>query len=246
MKMANETRKKLTTEDNHKIAYAHYEAGHNKAIIIAPGFFNSKDAALLKGLKNRLIDSYDVVMFDFRGHGESSGLYTWTAKENLDLEKIIDHTKAKYSKIGLIGFSFGAAISIQVTAKDKNISSLISISAPYDAMKINYQFWDLDIENDIIYNLHEGRAGKGVRPGPFWYAKKKPIDLVEKIMCPILYIHGDRDWVIRHTHSQKLYEKTKSKKKIAIIKNGPHAEYLLRKNYSETINLIQEWLRETL
>ncbi|MBU4488269.1 MAG: alpha/beta fold hydrolase [Candidatus Omnitrophica bacterium] len=236
----------LKTQDNHKIAYAHYDEGHKKAVIIAPGFFNSKDAILLKKLKDHLIDTYDVVMFDFRGHGESSGLFTWTAKESLDLERVIDYAKTRYSKIGLIGFSFGAAISIQVVAKDKSIASFISISAPQDPAKVDYHFLDLDIENDIIYNLREGRIGKGVRPGPFWHAKKKPIDLVDKIMCPILYIHGDNDWVIRHAHSQKLYEKTKSKKKIAIIKDGPHAEYLLRKNTGETIPLIQEWFKETL
>jgi len=81
--MAKNTSKTLTTADNHKVAYRHYTAGHKKAIIIAPGFFNSKDAVLLKRLKGHLIDTYDVIMFDFRGHGESSGLFTWTAKERL-------------------------------------------------------------------------------------------------------------------------------------------------------------------
>lgn len=244
--MVKDTSKTLTTIDNHKIAYTHYDNGHEKAVIIAPGFFNSKDATLLKRLKDHLIDSYDVIMFDFRGHGESSGLYTWTAKEGLDLEKVIDYAKMKYSTIGLIGFSFGAAISIQVAAKDKSIASFIAISAPQDPAKIDYRLWELDIENDIIYNLQEGRIGKGVRPGPFWLTKKKPLDLVNRITCPVLYIHGDKDWVIGHLHSQKLYDKTKSKKKIAVIKDGPHAEYLLRKNADETLKLILEWFKETL
>ncbi len=65
-------------------------------------------------------------------------------------------------------------------------------------------------------------------------------------MCPILYIHGGKDWVISRAHSQKLYEKTKSKKKIAIIEDGSHAEYLLRKNADETLRLIRKWFKETL
>lgn len=236
----------LTTPDKQKITYTHYNAGHQQVVIIAPGFFNSKDSLLIKKLKDDLIDRYDVLIFDFRGHGKSSGLFTWTSKENLDLETVLDYAKNKYQKIGIISFSFGAAVSIRVLTERNDIASLIAISAPYDCSKIEYHFWNLDLENDIFYNLGAGKTGKGIRSGPFWLAKKKPIDLVDKLKCPVLYIHGDKDWVTGYAHSQKLYEKTKVKKKLAIIKNGSHAEYLLRKNEQETINLIRDWLEETL
>lgn len=237
----------LTTADNHKIAYVHYQSGRKKAVIIAHGFFNSKDSALIRKLKDYLINTYDVIIFDFRGHGKSSGLFSWTTKESLDLKKVLEYAKKKYSKIGLIGFSYGAAIGIQVLAEDRAIASFIAIGAPYDCNKIECHFWDLDIENDIIYNLGEGKVGKGIRPGPFWLKKKKPIDLIDKLSCPVLYIHGEKDWVIRYAHSQKLYEKTKAKKKITIIKNGSHAEYLLReKTRKETAGLIRDWFKQTL
>lgn len=236
----------LTTLDKQKIAYTHYNAGHQELIIIAPGFFNSKDSLLIKKLKDDLIDKYDVLIFDFRGHGKSSGSYTWTSKENSDLEAVLDYAKAKYQKIGIISFSFGAAISIRVLTERDDVTSLIAISAPYDCSKIDYHFWNLDIENDILYNLGQGKTGKGIRSGAFWLDKKKPIDLVEKLKCPVLYIHGDKDWVTGYAHSERLYEKTQAKKKLAIIKNGSHAEYLLRKNEQETVNLIRDWLEQTL
>jgi len=236
----------LITSDNHKIACDHYKAGHESVIIIAHGFFTSKDAVLIKQMKDYLIGEHDVIVFDFRGHGKSSGLFTWTSKENLDLETVLAYAKRKYNKIGMIGFSYGAAISIRVVAEHEGVNSLVAISAPYDSTKIDYHFWDLDIENDIFYNIGEGGKGKGIRPGPFWLDKKKPIDLVGKLTCPVLYIHGDKDWVISPRHSKKLYEKTASKKKIVIIKKGSHAEYLLRKNSKEVINLIKEWFQQTI
>jgi len=55
----------LITSDNQKIAYDNYNNGHKEVIIIAHGFYNSKDAVLLQQLKDNLIDSYDVAMFDF-------------------------------------------------------------------------------------------------------------------------------------------------------------------------------------
>jgi len=237
----------LITPDKQKIAYTHYGSGHARVIVIAPGFYNSKDSLLIKKLKDYLIDAYDVIIFDFRGHGKSSGLFTWTSKENQDLEAVLDYISKKYRKIGIIGFSFGAAVTIQVLAQRREAAaSFIAISAPYDCGKIEYHFWHLDLENDIFYNLGQGRIGKGVRPGAFWLAKKRPIDLVDKLSCPVLYIHGEKDWVTGYGHSQKLFEKTQSKRKIVIIKNGLHAEYLLRKEPQETVGLIRDWFAQTL
>ncbi|MEW6104210.1 MAG: alpha/beta hydrolase [bacterium] len=238
----------LITKDNKKIAYDHYQFGHDKVIVIAHGFFNSKDAVLIQRLKDIIIDSYDVIIFDFRGHGKSKGLFTWTTKECYDLERVLEYAKENYSQIGIIGISYGAAVSIQILSERNDIATFIAISAPYDSMKIDYHFWNLDLENDIFYNLGAGGKNKGVMPGPFWMPKKKPIDLVDKITCPVLYIHGEKDWVTRKYHSVKLYEKTKAKKKIAIIKDGSHAEYLLRPNKggAETVELIVNWLKETL
>ena len=126
------------------------------------------------------------------------------------------------------------------------MDSLISVSAPADFEKIEYHFWKLDFENDIVYNLGDGKIGKGIRPGPWWLKKEKPIDCVGKIKIPVFYIHGQADWLIKPWHSEDLYKKTNSKKRLAIIKNGPHAEYLIRKNKKETIQLIKEWFKETL
>jgi pimeloyl-ACP methyl ester carboxylesterase len=236
----------LISSDKHKIAYDHYTAGHSQVVIIVHGFFNSKQSELLLQLKDGLIDSYDVIMFDFRGHGKSSGLFSWTARENLDLEAVLAYAKTKYDCLGLVAFSFGGSISINVLSKDHSIKSLVAISAPYDAAQIDYHFWDLDIENDILYNISDGNVGKGVRPGAFWLKKQKPADSVKKLTCPVFYIHGDKDWVVRPRHSRRLYELTRSKKELCIIKGGLHAEFLLRKNPKEFIELIRNWFKETL
>lgn len=236
----------LTTSDHEGIAYDHYNAGHEKIIVIAHGFFNSKDAVLIKQLKDYLIDTYDVFIFDFRGHGKSTGLFTWTSKEHIDLETVMAYVKERYDKIGVIGFSYGAAVSIQVIVEHDGVKSLVAISTPYDSMKIDYHFWRLDIENDIFFNLGDGGKNKGIRPGPFWLKKEKPIDNVAKIQIPILYIHGEKDWVIKPWHSQALYDKTQSKKRLVIIKNGPHAEYLTRDYFEKFITEVKTWFKETL
>lgn len=237
----------VLTTDQHRVYYDLYCQGHNQVVIIAHGFFNSKEAMLLKELGNALNDQYDIIIMDFRGHGKSGGLFYWTSKEYLDLEAVLNFAKSNYQRMSVIGFSLGAATSIIAASRGDLIDSLVSVSAPTEFEKIEYRFWELDVENDIVYNLiGEGRVGKGVRAGPFWLKKDKPIHSVEQIKCPIFYIHGEADWLIKPWHSEELYKKTPTQKRLAIIKNGPHAEYLIRKNKEETTHLIREWFKETL
>ncbi len=237
----------LLTTDRNRIEYDQLKAGHKKVIIIAHGFFNSKQAVILKRLGESLNDKYDVILFDFRGHGQSKGLFSWTAKEYMDLLSVVEFAGKSYEKIGLIGLSLGAATGIIASSKTSLINSMVAISAPTEIGKIEYRFWMLNIKNDIFYNLFgEGRHGKGVRPGPFWFKKEKPIEIVKKTAIPIFYIHGDSDWVIRYRHSEELYKNTTSLKRLSLIKNGPHAEYLFLEHKDEMLRLIREWFRDTL
>ncbi len=236
----------VLTTDAQQIFYNHYMSGHKEVVIIAHGFFNSKESALIKSLCEKLQENFDVIAFDFRGHGESEGLFYWTSKEYLDLQAILNYAQDKYEKIGVIGFSLGAATSIITLAKTDVARSLIAVSPPTQLEKIDYRFWGLDVENDILYNLGEGRIGKGVRPGPFWLEKDMPINVISELKMPVLFIHGDADWIIKPWHSEMLFEKANTEKRIAIIKNGPHAEYLMREHENEFLQLIREWFAQTL
>jgi pimeloyl-ACP methyl ester carboxylesterase len=237
----------LSTPDHQLIHYDQLKAGHKKVIIIAHGFFNSKEAVLLKWLGEFLNDEYDIILFDFRGHGQSRGFFYWTSKEYLDLVCVVEFAGKNYEKIGLIGFSLGAATSIIASSKTSLINSIIAISAPAEFGKIDLRFWNFDVKNDLFYNLFgEGRLGKGIRPGPFWYKKEKPIEIVKRTEIPVFYIHGDSDWVIRSKHSEELYKNTKGIRRLSIIKNGPHAEYLFLEHKDEMMRLIQEWFCTTL
>ena len=234
----------LITKDKEHIAYKWYKNNHEKVVVIVHGFFNSKDSVLLTELAEHLAEKQDVFMFDFRGHGKSTGVFTWTSKEQLDLEAVLDHIKSGYKSISVIGFSMGGSVSINVLARERHkIDSFICVSAPSDCSKIDYKWWKLSFENDIVYSMltKNGKAGKGVRPGPFWLYKEKPIDNIDKLKMPVLYIHGDKDWVVDYKHSVKLHDKTDSSKKLVIIKNGPHAEYLMRKHKNELLQEIDGW-----
>jgi len=240
----------IMTEDSHRIAYDHYVKGNDKVIAIVHGFYNSKESELLIGLTKHLLSSgHDVMIFDLRGHGRSPGLFTWTSKEGKDLEAVLTYLNGKYSKIGVIGFSMGGSIAINVLASGKfKVDSLICVSSPSDQAKVDYKWWKLSLENDIYYSLLtlNGRRGKGVRPGWPWHKKERPIDSAANLKMPVLFIHGDRDWVVGKWHSEQLFDKVVTRKSIKVIVGGSHAEYLLRHKKDEFLKETDLWFSSTL
>ncbi|MFH1876196.1 MAG: alpha/beta hydrolase [Candidatus Omnitrophota bacterium] len=245
MKVLKDT---LIAQDGQKISYEHTVNNHDRVVIIVHGFYNSKDAVLLQELKNNLLDVYDILMFDFRGHGKSSGLFSWTSNEGKDLKIVLDYREGKYKKTGMIAFSLGASVAINVLAQGSRVDSLMCVSAASDPDKIDYNFWNLDVKGDLAYTLFtlDGLKGRGFRPGAFWRKKQKPTDNIDKVHIPVCYIHGEKDWVVKPWHSQVLYEKTQSVKKLIFIKNGSHAEYLIKDSKEEFIREVREWLEATL
>ena len=238
----------LTTRDNHKISFQHFKNGSRAVIIIAHGYYNSKQAVVLQHLALALGGEYDVFMFDFRGHGKSSGVFTWTSREGEDLRAVLDLIAPQYSRRGLIAFSLGGSIGINVLAGDKRVDSFICVSAPSDLWKIDYWIWALDWKGDVAYLFQDpdGKIGKGVQSGPFWLAKERPIDNVGKITVPVMFIHGSRDWVVRPWHSEALYRKAGGIKKLTVIENGSHAEYLMRDHPGQFVKEVKSWFFDTL
>ena len=238
----------LQTKDHHRIEAVHHENGFKKAVILAHGFFNAKDAYLFREIAKALAVHYDVVAFDFRGHGKSAGLFTWTSKECVDLQAVIAYVKeCRYDSIGLMGFSLGAAISLIEAAQNPDIKTVIAVSAPYDFWKIDYHFWKPAMLDDLKLNLGYKAKGKGVRPGHPWEPKIAPIDVVERISPrPVLFLHGAEDWLINVRHSRELYNKAKEPKKIVILEKVGHAETMFDQQPDQFMKPCLEWFANTL
>ncbi len=238
----------LQTADGERIDVVQHEQGFKKVVILAHGFFNAKDAFLFKAIAKALAVHYDVVAFDFRGHGKSSGLFTWTSKECADLRTVIEYVKGcRYEGIGLMGFSLGAAISLLETAQNPGIKTLIAVSPPYDFWKIDYQFWKPAMIEDLKLNLGVKAKGKGIRPGHPWEPKTAPIDIVDKIAPrPVLFLHGAEDWLINAEHSRKLYAKAKEPRKLVILPKVGHAETMYDQQPELFMKECLAWFAETL
>ncbi|MFB3885151.1 MAG: alpha/beta hydrolase [Thermodesulfobacteriota bacterium] len=86
------------------------------------------DAALKEGLS--------TLRFNFRGVGESGGVYGEGIGEKEDVEAVIDYFNARLEpdrpSLILLGYSFGAWVGVPVAIRDERIVGMVAISPPLD------------------------------------------------------------------------------------------------------------------
>ena len=231
----------VDTEDGVKIAFNLYKCGHDEVVIICPGWYMTKDSSAFLSLAEKITVKYDVISIDFRGHGKSSGFFTFTSKEIFDLDAVVNYAKENYKKIYLMGFSLGGAMVLIYGAIRGGADKIIAVSAPSDFYKIENRMWH---PNAWIptFKKFEPKRWISIRPSLIIHKKIKPADIVEQINVPTLFVAGKKDVTVCPWHTELLYKKAKCEKKFELFENGIHAEDLFLSEPDRFLNLCFDWL----
>ncbi|MEJ8545905.1 alpha/beta hydrolase [Brevibacillus borstelensis] len=153
-------------------------------------------------------NGYNVLLFDFRNSGESSpALTTIGLREQQDLLGAIDYLKATRpeQKIGLIGFSMGAATSLMVGGMDERVETIIADSPFYslqEYLEENLPQWTGLPRypfNWLILTLSPLMLQANPRD-------VVPYEAVKQAGKPILFIHGTKDTTVPSSNSEQLYQ----------------------------------------
>ena len=234
----------LKTKDKVDIAINYYTNAHDEVVIVAPGWCMTKDSNAFSQISEMFAKHYDVISFDFRGHGKSGGMYTFMAHEIMDMDAVVRFArKNNYKKIYLIGFSLGAGVSVVYAAKSIFIDKVIAVSAPVSFGKIENQMWKKEAWWETFRKFELGRF-LSIRPNPIPQKKLKPADVIEKLKAPTLFIAGEKDPTVHPWHTKELYDKAVCQKKYKEYKNGCHAEDLFLHFEDDFTNLCLDWLKD--
>jgi pimeloyl-ACP methyl ester carboxylesterase len=236
----------VTTADGVTISYDLYSAARRQeVVIICPGFFQSKDTVTFHRMSRALADHWDVLAMDFRGHGRSGGLYTFSAQEDADRDAVLRWAAGRYERLGILAFSMGAAIAINTLSRQaERMRSLIAVSGPSTFEEIEFQFWTPEA---MRTGLAGCEAGAGCRPGNPLMKKQRPVETVRTLRAiPKLFLHGTRDVIVGQAHSQRLYAAAPEPKRLELIEGGSHAEALFRDDPNGFLRLVEPWFTGTL
>ena len=246
----------LFTEDNVKIRITHIKSGNPNVIIIAHGAFRNRHTIPYVILAQWLAYDYDVVLLDFRGHGESGGYFDFSDTTVLDLKAVIDYVHQQdYKKIGVFSRSMGAWTTLLEAAKYNNIDSIIAAASPLRQITdiSHAKMFERIIRVPIVGILISPFAQlaisiiRNTRISMIRNASQCPIDVVRNLeQIPIFLIYQEYDPVIETTAAEaiRLYDALPGTKDLLILAGPGHIFEL--QQFFGLYQRIERWFNMTL
>jgi len=217
-------------------------------IILCHGFTSSKDGRTFRILEEK-INTHDIATFrfDFFGHGESDGKFEdITVSEAVDdILRAIDFVKSRsYTRIGLVGSSFGGMASIVAAGESEDLF-VLALKAPVS------DYLGKIIAQDNRYPLQEWKEKgymyhKGnLRLNYSFFEDAQQVNgfmAADKITVPTLIVHGDMDRIVPIEQSKKITAMIKDCR-LKIIKGCDH-QFTETTHYDEMIDSISRFVVE--
>lgn len=168
---------------------------------------------------------FNVVVYSFRGYaGSDQATVTMGVREVYELQAAIAfaRSRVKDARVGLLGYSMGAAVSILGAAGEPGVEALV-LDSPYS-----------DLRAVLIENVRR----RTLLPGtPFvWLAglllawrtgakiaEASPIAVLPSLEPrPLFFIHGSADAIVGVHHSRRLHDAYRGPREIWIAQGAPH------------------------
>ena len=83
-------------------------------LVVLPGFWRTRRSSRIHALALKLAEQTSVAVLDLRGHGDSTGAYSFGTHEPSDVRALLAHLLGLgFSRVGLLGLSMGGTIAME-------------------------------------------------------------------------------------------------------------------------------------
>jgi fermentation-respiration switch protein FrsA (DUF1100 family) len=201
------------------------QPGSPQTVIVSGGHKGQRQGAL--GISIALWrKGFNVIVYSYRGMpGSDRAPITFGIKEVLELQAVIAFARKRipHARIGLLGYSMGAVVSLLGAAGEPGVEALV-LDSPFSDLRT------LLIENVRTRARLPGtpfvwlaglmlRARSGNR-----LADCSPISVLSSLEPrPLFFIHGGGDRITNVNHSRRLYDAYRGPREIWIVQGAPHA-----------------------
>ena len=222
----------LQTSDGERLAAVHLE-GPDPAkplgVVVAHGFTGSLARPALQAVVAAMAGHAGVVAFDFRGHGDSTGVSTLGDREVLDVEAAVAHARELgYQRVVTCGWSMGGSVVLRHAALHGGVDAVVSVSAVSrwfykDTKPMRRLHWA--VETRLGRAVARRLTGTRISPAGWIEPPESPTEVAGRISpTPLLVVHGDRDHYFPREHPQAIFDAAREPKEMWLLEGFGHAE----------------------
>jgi len=217
----------LTTSDGMELAARSWSAtGETRAsVVLVHGLAATKDNPELVAVATSLQDrGFDVLAYDARGHGESSGICTLGDLERYDVAAAVAHASGSGLPVLVVGASMGGIAVLRHAADDPSLAGVVTVSTPAD--------WRLHRSPGTLAltGMSRTRAGRAfaarlfrVRLSPHWSNAEPQRSLAARVTSPLAVVHGERDRFIPAREAAGLFSASGGERRLFLVPRMGHA-----------------------
>ena len=227
----------MATSDGEQLAAVHVprpaqpgvsEGSRDVAIVVAHGFTGSMERPAVQSVARGLSPYAGLLLFDFRGHGASSGLSTMGDVEVLDVNAAVAAARdLGYRDVVTCGWSMGSSVVLRQAGLYGGVDAVIAISGPSrwyvrDSIPMRKLMWLVETKPGRAV----ARRAYNLRLGDAWTEDpESPLEVVGKIApTPLLVVHGRDDRYFGVDHAQALYAGAGTPSELWLVDGFGHAE----------------------
>ena len=188
---------------------------------------------------------FAIFIFNFRGTGASGGnldLLGWTRYLEAVIDYLSSSSEVDGSRLSLLGFSGGAAVSVYVASKDSRVSSVAACACPAEFTFHTKADGPPAIINHFR-NIGVFRDKNFPHSAEEWlnnFDLVSPVQHIAEIAPrPLLLVHGSQDDTVNVTHAYKLFDRARQPKQLSIVDGAGHR---LRQN-DRAVAIVVGWLK---
>jgi pimeloyl-ACP methyl ester carboxylesterase len=166
---------------------------------------------------------YGVLLFDWPGHGASTGSVTWGAQERAALSAALDFAASARgidpARIGVFAFSMGTMIAVQVAARDPRVAALVlegAFADPDEELRYEFRHWGIFSQWPALWTAH----WSGMK------SDQRPKDVIAQIAPrPVLVVAGTADESVPPDQARALFDAAREPKTWWLVSGATHRHY---------------------
>jgi len=190
-----------------------------------------------------------TLIFSFRGAGKSEGnldILGWIRDLEAALGFLCRQENVDMTRLCLLGFSGGAAVSVYTAAHDSRVSSVALCACPaeFGPLRANESTADLIQGFRNIGVIRDAGFPASVEEWERGFEIVTPVNWLDRIAPRhLLLVHGDADELIPLEHAHRLYEKAREPRELRVIAGARHKLRIDDAAMAAVLDWLSAWCR---